>query len=288
MISATGLATTESRGPGVARYEEALSVEGEFGVLLGSASQDSTIGAVRWDVELVSSADTEFSEEGTSGIGSSSCHVSFEIKEEIDILLKGEMFAYDGEARITLGSLFSRVAETEGDGENGLGSPGQVNFHEMIALAPGTYRLEMDVISAPVFGGSGSAEAGIEIEFIPRNLAAWRKLYSMEGVDLTSDHDGDGTSLFLEYALGMDPGTRDRESDHVGLSREGGWMRVRYPILRYDLDYIVEWSTDLRQWNGQWNFGEEFAAVGWNEVSIGYSAPPAGVLVMRVRPVLRE
>lgn len=68
------------------------------------------------------------------------------------------------------------------------------------------------------------------------------------GAQDNADADGDGASLFLEYALGLNPAVPDLPGLPVA-QRFGGFLTMTYAKLRPELNYSVEASRDLIQWS---------------------------------------
>jgi hypothetical protein len=66
-----------------------------------------------------------------------------------------------------------------------------------------------------------------------------------------ADPDGDGLPNLLEYALGADPKTADA-SNHaaqVGFSADHLTLAYTRPSTVTDLNYALEWTTDLQTWS---------------------------------------
>jgi len=71
----------------------------------------------------------------------------------------------------------------------------------------------------------------------------WLETRDLAGdLDPNLDHDGNGRSLFAEYAFGL--------TDHPApsLVADSGQLVLRLPATREELDYALETSTDLRAW----------------------------------------
>ncbi|MEO6785913.1 MAG: fibronectin type III domain-containing protein, partial [Chthoniobacteraceae bacterium] len=101
--------------------------------------------------------------------------------------------------------------------------------------------------------------------------------YSVTEPD-TSDADGDGIPLILEYALGTNPNVADQNALPVGQALNGV-MALSYRRYRSDVTYTVEASTDLVNWSGTGvNQGSGPFPIAW--ISVGGN--PAVYLRLKV------
>lgn len=92
-----------------------------------------------------------------------------------------------------------------------------------------------------------------------------------------SDDDGDGVSLLLEYAFGLNPKVPDRRGlPEVGMFGEN--LSILFEEVRPDVDYTIETSTDLIEWktDGVIFFRSAYS-IGWVPVT------PGGQRFLRVR-----
>ncbi|MDP1581474.1 MAG: peptidoglycan DD-metalloendopeptidase family protein [Candidatus Didemnitutus sp.] len=77
---------------------------------------------------------------------------------------------------------------------------------------------------------------------------AWKLSHGLSpALSDDSDDDGDGLTLFMEYALALDP----TQASQVGapvLTRSTGRLELTYRRARAELTYAVETSTELTAW----------------------------------------
>lgn len=92
---------------------------------------------------------------------------------------------------------------------------------------------------------------------LPSTLTAWRSAYGGD----SGNASGDGVGNFLKYALGLDPARAATASQRsaMSLTTESGvekYLTLSIPrrTRRFDVDYIVEASSDLVGWNSGTGF----------------------------------
>lgn len=120
----------------------------------------------------------------------------------------------------------------------------------------------------------GNADFEVTAIFAPADFETWREYFFFHANGLTgqaadnlneqfsglaADPDGDGQDNFTEYVFGGDPYTadNDRTQPSVSIVEYEGKM---YPAITFqrwaideiltDLEYFIEYSTDLASWNG--------------------------------------
>lgn len=117
---------------------------------------------------------------------------------------------------------------------------------------------------ASIFNTSGhpgpslalTADAPVEPDSDADGIADdWETLYfgNTAAIDGSGDHDGDGTIDFFEYLFGTNP-TDPAESGRVLVSPESGSGDLIFEWtvaegMAIDTDYLIEFSTDLSQWD---------------------------------------
>lgn len=80
------------------------------------------------------------------------------------------------------------------------------------------------------------------------SYASWKASKELPPeVPITWDSDADGIPLLMEYALDMDP-TKGSNSDLPTATLTEDRLELEYPLIRTDLIYAVETSTDLLSW----------------------------------------
>jgi uncharacterized delta-60 repeat protein len=81
------------------------------------------------------------------------------------------------------------------------------------------------------------------------SFAAWKSALQIPAeADENSDADGDGVRLLVEYALGMNPVVPDVSALPKGVMTEDE-ISISFTPLRGTVDYVVEWSDDLVEWD---------------------------------------
>lgn len=77
--------------------------------------------------------------------------------------------------------------------------------------------------------------------------AAWAEKHGLEGCVQTAAHDdGDAFCLLTEYAFGLDPNTNDTVAHTFRVN--GGYIQIEWNALSEGAAYILEHSTDLKNW----------------------------------------
>ncbi|MGY8687212.1 MAG: SGNH/GDSL hydrolase family protein, partial [Verrucomicrobiales bacterium] len=78
----------------------------------------------------------------------------------------------------------------------------------------------------------------------------WATAYGVSSADANNDSDGDGLTLFAEFAIGADPRVPDAEFSPLGLWT-GERLEMRYPLRLSEPSQFTqtpEFGTDLRSW----------------------------------------
>ncbi len=74
-------------------------------------------------------------------------------------------------------------------------------------------------------------------------------------MDLSKDHNGDGQSLLLAYALNVDPNSNFKQSmPTVQLDLANFAMKLSFYSKAPGVSYLVEWSDDLKTWKSAWKY----------------------------------
>ncbi len=156
--------------------------------------------------------------------------------------------SFDGSAmRLFLDA--NLIAETQREG--GLASAGSVPVG--LGNQPsgaGERAVDGVIDSVAVFGTAlDAADLEVVMGTAPGNpdVRTWLQILGMDpATALTDDSDRDDSPLLLEYALGMDPRRVDFPPITGGTSAGNG--EFRFLRMRGELDYIVEFSPDMIQW----------------------------------------
>lgn len=99
---------------------------------------------------------------------------------------------------------------------------------------------------------------------IASRFPAWLAAQGLPpGSDPSADPDGDGRSLFHDYAFGS------REGLAITASLSGGTLQLGLPTLRSELDYTLESSDDLESWTSGATY------LGGSPVSLSLTASTA-------------
>ena len=113
------------------------------------------------------------------------------------------------------------------------------------AATSGSWGLEFTTHTA-----AGDLRGHINVQVAPPCLPDWLAAKRFTGTSLASDADGDGLTLFMEYALGGDPAQPDLNfSPQLSFSDYG--VSWEFPRGDYDANgalVVVQYSTDLRRW----------------------------------------
>lgn len=72
---------------------------------------------------------------------------------------------------------------------------------------------------------------------------------SPQGSGMTEDFDNDGVLNLIEFALGMNPLVSDPELLKFVVEGNQGIMTFGRDLLLKDFPYVIEYSTDLVQWD---------------------------------------
>lgn len=81
------------------------------------------------------------------------------------------------------------------------------------------------------------------------SFVAWKSALQIPAeADENSDADGDGVRLLVEYALGMNPAVPDISALPKAVMTEDE-ISISFTPLRGSVDYVVEWSDDLLEWD---------------------------------------
>ena len=135
--------------------------------------------------------------------------------------------------------------------------PGRGSYRDETAEPGGRYDYRLRALgshdASPLTAPVG-ANVTVDEELETVIPARWTERHGLAGpLDRETDHDGDGLNLLAEYALGTDPLRSDAaEAFRVEtVAGDGG----TYPVFSYGrlrspgaLRYVVEVSTDLRDW----------------------------------------
>ncbi len=102
-----------------------------------------------------------------------------------------------------------------------------------------------------------------DVRYPPVTLEEWRQAIFGASADdpraqWLADWDGDGISNLLERALALDPLQPESRAVQTGLSPEGRHLTLTYDEVKeaWDLQYLVEVSSDLVAWRSGADFVE--------------------------------
>lgn len=138
------------------------------------------------------------------------------------------------------------------------------------------YRLRSanDVWGASAYTSVQSATTFTEYE-------DWKDYHRLElDAPGTADPDGDGVPLLLEYALGLSPKHPSAESLPDTRVAEGR-VELIYYRARSDVTYVVEASTDLKQWSADGVTQQQSLTGLW--VTASAPLPSSGARFLRLR-----
>ncbi len=119
----------------------------------------------------------------------------------------------------------------------------------LVLLITGTGHRTADAADKPT-----GSPAALTIEWWPElpigTYARWAAAFPGLGA-LTDDLDLDGSDNLFEYALGLDPGTSER--DALKLTTDGTQLTLNFarPDAVLDVTYLIEWCDDLS--TGSWS-----------------------------------
>lgn len=144
-----------------------------------------------------------------------------------------------------------------------------------------------------VSNSAGSASSTAAAVTVAPGFATWAAQNGLAGASGSADPDGDGVSLLLEYALGLDPFSADAAPASIPALTRGGdgslTFRFRRPGALAGVTYSVETSAALAS---GWAASSappvvESVAGGVETVAVALPAP-AGPLFVRLRVTLAE
>jgi hypothetical protein len=102
--------------------------------------------------------------------------------------------------------------------------------------------------------------------------------------DLTADPDSDGHNNLLEYALGTHPDD-PAEIPLPVFERVGNTATLSYPRLRGDIQYLVQFSTDLVEWHTTGIDQDPATPLGQTATATLTIPPSTGHIFLRLRVV---
>lgn len=119
---------------------------------------------------------------------------------------------------------------------------------------PGYYLGEgMGTAPTPAFTTVPSATAPAPVA---DRFAIWLTGRGLDpGLDPDLDHDGNGSSLFTEYAFGLDEGLT------LAIHQNSGTVMLELPAIRPELDYTLEHTTDFSSWSSLGTFAGTDGAI---------------------------
>lgn len=244
----------ERQGLGLGVFDSSVSIDAEGWGLIATATQKSSITPWSVDVLVDSSADTSYvSGFPEIGTGRSEFELQFEVIEPVGYRVSGLISGYDGFGAASLSGVFSASERTNfPDPENPWDTtPGVSRLNHSGVLPPASYTLRSSSEASPLLGGWGGADANFTLEFVTLSLAGWLEKHGLPAdEDLSSDFDSDGVSLIEEAAFLTDPTVADSQLARPDFDFDQATRvaTLSYPLERTDLEYNVEWSSDLRTW----------------------------------------
>ena len=121
-------------------------------------------------------------------------------------------------------------------------------------LAEGSenFSLTFSSLSGPATFPASDPQQTVNLTILDHPFDQWRfdhfgAMANMTEALANADFDSDGHNNLLEYALGSDPDDSAEVARPV-FQREGNTISYTYPRLRGNIQYLVQYSTDLNEW----------------------------------------